>query len=196
MTAHYHCVWTLALLTVVLSACGREDASATGSSAAPTTEGEAVGAITSAPGAEPNTEPAASPTPETAPTLPVPTAAEPVAEETPRAASPEPIPGTALPVPAPPASWRVNVRELAVNGGAVHSLSSTCGLIATMPLVQAVVASTESCTERGETELSVVFERGRVMAIHTSGPDAQCVGAWVQQAHTNATCQVQLTFAD
>lgn len=106
-----------------------------------------------------------------------------------------PAPGE-LPAPVAPASWRATMNELTVDGTTVRFVSATCGAIAMMPVIQALSASTASCTQRTDTQLSAAFESGRLTAIETSGPDAACVRTGVMQASTNITCQFQLTFGN
>jgi hypothetical protein len=171
MTAPHRLFVILTLMAAFLGACGGEATEAAAPAASASPEGAALEAT-----ADPV---AATPEAEAAP-----------AEAAPEAAVPE------LPVPTPPASWRATMDELSVDGTTVRFVSSTCGAFPMMPVVQAVAASTASCTQRADTQLSVVFEGGRVMAINTSGPDAACVRAGVLQASTNATCQFQLTFGN
>jgi hypothetical protein len=161
---------TLTLIAALLGACGGEATEATSPAANASPEGAASEATTAPVEAEPE--------------------AEPPAEAAPEAAAP------ALPVPTPPASWRATMGELTVDGTTVRFVSATCGALAIMPIVQAVAASTASCTQRADTQLSVTFESGRVMAINTSGPDATCVRAGVLQTATSASCQFQLTFGN
>ncbi|MBK6579054.1 MAG: hypothetical protein IPG17_23270 [Sandaracinaceae bacterium] len=170
MTAPHRLVVALTLMAALLSACGGEATEAAAPAASASPEGAAPEVAANSAAAEPEAAPAA--------------------EAAPEAAVPE------LPVPTPPASWRATMDELSVDGTTVRFVSSTCGAFPMMPVVQAVAASTASCTQRADTQLSVVFESGRVMAINTSGPDAACVRAGVLQASTTATCQFQLTFGN
>ncbi|MBK7156433.1 MAG: hypothetical protein IPL19_03690 [Sandaracinaceae bacterium] len=170
MTAPHRLVVALTLMAALLSACGGEATEAAAPAASASPEGAAPEVAANSAAAEPEAAPAA--------------------EAAPEAAVPE------LPVPTPPASWRATMDELSVDGTTVRFVSSTCGAFPMMPVVQAVAASTASCTQRADTQLSVVFESGRVMAINTSGPDAACVRAGVLQASTNATCQFQFTFGN
>ena len=170
MSSPQRLILTLTSMAALLGACGGEDGEAAVPAAASSTAAERPEATTAEPEAEPSGANAAVAEPEAAP--------------------------PALPVPTPPASWRATMGELTVNNTTVRFISSTCGAIATMPVVEAVAASTASCTQRTDTQLSVVFDSGRVMAINTSGPDAACVRAGVLQTSTNATCQFQLTFGN
>ena len=170
MTAPHRLVVALTLMAALLSACGGEATEAAAPAASASPEGAAPEVAANSAAAEPEAAPAAEAAPEAA-----------VLE---------------LPVPTPPASWRATMDELSVDGTTVRFVSSTCGAFLMMPVVQAVAASTASCTQRADTQLSVVFESGRVMAINTSGPDAACVRAGVLQASTTATCQFQFTFGN
>ena len=170
-------ILTLALLLGLLGACGSDsDEAATAA------------------------DPAASATPEGADPAATADDAEDT-EGTPGAANGTAANGNAaapggLPVPVAPASWRATMNELTVDGVTVRFVSASCGAIAMMPVIQALSASTASCTQRADTQVSAVFESGRVTAIDTNGPDASCVREGVMQASTNVTCQFQLTFGN
>lgn len=171
MSSRRRSPWWLVVMACSLAACGGEAEDTAEPSSAAAEEGEGPEAS----GAEDETA----------------EADEPAAEGEEAAA---PAPGDDLPVPVPPASWRATMNELTVDGSTVRFVSATCGAIAVMPLVQAVLASTDSCTERADTQLAATFEGGRLMAVNTSGPGAACVRAGVLRTNTNATCQVQLSF--